>query len=67
MKVLKALEKERCLATDRIIPGRTNYNKTVSAYKENKRFYNECAKEVITFCKKRGISYHIKAKMMMDE
>ena len=53
--------------TDRIIFGRTNYNKTVSAYKENKHFYNECAEEVITFCKKRGISYHIKAKTQTEE
>lgn len=52
---------------DRIIFGRTNYNKTVSAYKENKHFYNECAEEVIAFCEKRGISYHIKAKTMTDE
>ena len=47
---------------DRIIFGRTNYNKAVSSYKENKRFYNECAKEVIAFCQKRGIRYHIKEK-----
>ena len=52
---------------DRIIFGRTNYNKTVSAYKENKLFYNECAEEVIAFCEERGISYHIKAKTMTDE
>ncbi len=53
--------------TDRIIFGRTNYNKTVSAYKENKHFYNECADEVITFCEERGISYHIKAKTQTKE
>ena len=40
--------------TDRIIFGRTNYNKTISAYKDNKHFYNECAKEVIDFCEKQG-------------
>ena len=49
---------------DRIIFGRTNYNKTVSAYKENKHFYNECAEKVISFCKERDISYHIKTKTM---
>lgn len=48
--------------TDRIIFGRTNYNKTVSAYKRNKHFYNECAKEVVSFCEERGTSYHIKEK-----
>lgn len=47
---------------DRIIFGRTNYNKTVSAYKENVHFYNECADEVINFCKERNINYHIKEK-----
>ena len=47
--------------TDRIIFGRTNYNKTVSAYTDNKRYYNECAEEVIAFCTEKGISYHIKA------
>ena len=52
---------------DRIIFGRTNYNKTVSAYKENKQFYNECAEEVIAFCEGRGISYHIKAKTQTKE
>ena len=52
---------------DRIIFGRTNYNKTVSAYKGNKLFYNECAEQVIKFCEGRGISYHIKAKTMTDK
>lgn len=47
---------------DRIIFGRTNYNKTVSAYKENKHFYNKCAEDVIAFCEERGIDYHIKNK-----
>ena len=53
--------------TDRIIFGRTNYNKTISAYKDNKHFYNECAKEVIDFCEKQGISYHIKEKTQTKE
>lgn len=52
---------------DKVIFGRTNYNKTVSAYKENKQFYNECAKEVIAFCKDRNISCHIKANTMTKE
>ena len=53
--------------TDRIIFGRMNYNKAVSAYKENKSFYNECAEEVIAFCEERGIMYHIKTKTMTVE
>ena len=40
---------------------------TQAAYKENKRFYNECTEEVIAFCEERGISCHIKAKTMTDE
>lgn len=52
---------------DRIIFGRTNYSKKVSAYKENKHFYNECAEKVITFCQKHDISYHIKAKTITNE
>ena len=46
--------------SDRIIFGRTNYSKEVSAYKKHKEFYNRCAKQVIEFCNKRGIAYHIK-------
>lgn len=52
---------------DKIIFGRTNYSKTVTEYKENKHFYNECAEEVITFCEQRGISYHIKTKTQTEE
>lgn len=52
---------------DRIIFGRTNYNKTVSKYKEKNHFYNECAKEVIAFCEERDISYHIKEKTQTKE
>ena len=52
---------------DRIIFGRTNYSKIVSSYKGNKHFYNECVKEVISFCEERNISYHIKAKTQTIE
>lgn len=53
--------------TDRIIFGRTNYNKDVTAYKEHKHFYNQKAAEVIEFCKERGIQYHIKNKTITEE
>ena len=53
--------------TDRIIFGRTNYNKDVTAYKEHKHFYNQRAAEVIGFCKERGIQYHIKNKTITEE
>lgn len=46
--------------TDKIIFGRTNYNKKVTAYAKHREFYNEQAKVVIGFCKEHGIAYHIK-------
>ncbi|WP_180326753.1 radical SAM protein [Raoultibacter phocaeensis] len=51
---------------DRIIFGRTNYNKTVSSFPEAKRWYTDRAYEVITFCKTHGIDYHIKNGTMLD-
>jgi DNA repair photolyase len=48
------------LFTDRIIFGRTNYNKEISAYTNHKDFYNEQAKKVIGFCIEHKIAYHIK-------
>jgi DNA repair photolyase len=45
---------------NRIIFGRTNYSKEISAYAKHKAFYNKQASIVIQFCKKRGIDYHIK-------
>lgn len=45
---------------DKIIFGRTNYSKEVSAYRQHKQFYNECAQQVIDFCNKQGLAYHIK-------
>lgn len=46
--------------TDKIIFGRTNYSKEISAYKEHRQFYNEQAEKVIAFCISRAIAYHIK-------
>lgn len=46
--------------TDKIIFGRTNYSKEISAYKDHKMFYNEQAAQVIEFCTQRNIDYHIK-------
>lgn len=45
---------------DYIVFGRWHYNKIISAYKDAKNFYNECAEQVIQFCKKNKIKYHIK-------
>jgi len=46
--------------TDKIIFGRTNYNKAISAYKDHKKFYNEQAEKVIRFCKQNKKNFHIK-------
>jgi DNA repair photolyase len=46
--------------TNRIIFGRTNYSKEISAYTKHRAFYNEQAEIVIQFCKEHGIIYHIK-------
>lgn len=45
---------------DKIIFGRTHYNKVISEYKEYKEFYNKESVKVIEFCKKNDILYHIK-------
>ena len=52
---------------DKIIFGRTNYNKKISEYKEHKKFYNECAKTVMRFCDERGLACHIKEKTITEE
>jgi len=45
---------------DKIIFGRINYNKAVTAFPDHKVFYNEQAQTVITFCEAHGTEYHIK-------
>jgi DNA repair photolyase len=46
--------------TDKIIFGRTNYSKEITAFKQHKEFYNEQAEIVIKFCQSKNIDYHIK-------
>lgn len=58
---------ERIAFVDKIIFGRTNYSKEVSSYELHKRFYNEAAQTVITFCKARNIAYHIKEGTITEE
>jgi len=48
--------------TDKIIFGRTNYSKEITAYPYNKAFYNEQAALVIGYCNKNSIQYHIKRR-----
>lgn len=55
MEILKEIS-----FVDKIIFGRTNYSKDVSAYQEHRQYYNQCAEQVIDFCNKNGIDYHIK-------
>ena len=45
---------------DRLIFGRMNYNKDVTAYEGYAQFFNDCANAVIGFCNEHSISYHIK-------
>ena len=51
---------------DKIIFGRTNYCKDVGMYKQHKEFYNEMARQVISFCENHDISYHIKKKTITE-
>lgn len=44
---------------DRIIFGRTNHSKEVTAYARHKSFYNEKTQEVIRFCEEQNIAHHI--------
>lgn len=45
---------------DRIIFGKLNYNTKSSMFKENNGFYEDCARDVVKFCKKHKIDHHIK-------
>ena len=45
---------------DKIIFGKLNYNVKSSSYKGGNGFYQKCADEVVEFCKKNDIEYHIK-------
>jgi len=51
---------DRISFVDKIIFGRLNYNSIVTSYQGYKQFYEESADQVIEFCERRGISYHIK-------
>lgn len=51
---------------DRIIFGRLNYNKLVSAYKNYREFFNNLAQQTIDFCDENNIAYHIKEGTISD-
>ena len=45
---------------DKIIFGKLNYNKLVTKYKDHSKYYSNLSLNVIDFCEKHGIDYHIK-------
>ena len=45
---------------NKIIFGRTNYNKEITAFTTHKDFYNQQVDIVVDFCERNGIDYHIK-------
>jgi len=45
---------------DKIVFGKLNYNQDVHKYPQNKDFYDNCAQQVIEFCRNRNIECHIK-------
>ena len=45
---------------DRIIFGKLNYNLAISQFKGHELFYERCASQVVEFCKRKNIGYHIK-------
>ena len=45
---------------NKIIFGRTNYNKEITAFTAHKAFYNQQVDIVIDFCERNGVNYHIK-------
>jgi len=57
--ILKAVE-----FTDKIIFGRLHYNKLVAKYKGYQEYYNKLSHQVIDFCEKRNIDWHIKEGTM---
>lgn len=57
---------ERISFVDKVIFGRTHYNKIISKYKNYKDFYNKEANTVIDFCNANNIQYHIKDGTMVE-
>lgn len=52
---------EKISFVDKIIFGRLNYNKDVTAYKKHKEFFNALANQTIAYCLEHNIQYHIKS------
>jgi DNA repair photolyase len=45
---------------DKIIFGKWNYSRLISSYKGRNEFYDEAAREVLDFCRARGIDVYMK-------
>ena len=56
--LLKILE--QISFVDKIVFGKLNYNVDVSKFCNNGSFYQDRVNEVIDFCRRKGIEYHIK-------
>jgi len=52
---------------DKIIFGRTNYNKEISGYPNAKEFYDKEAKKVIAYCEQNKIAWHIKEGTLLEQ
>lgn len=52
---------------DKIIFGKINYNPIATQYSNRKQFFNDCTNEVIEFCKRNNIDYHIKSGTFTKE
>lgn len=57
---------DRVSFADKIIFGRTNYNKVVSSYPNVKDWYNEQVHVVVDFCTRHSIDYYIKKGTYTD-
>lgn len=51
---------EKVYFVDKIIFGKLNYNVKSNRFRGNELFFEKCAEEVINFCQKNKIEYHIK-------
>ena len=58
---------EKISFVDKIIFGKINYNPIATQYSNRKQFFNDCTNEVIEFCKRNNIDYHIKSGTFTEE
>ena len=58
---------KRISFVDKIIFGRLNYNSVVSDYPNYNKYYNKLSQEVIVFCEKNNIDFHIKEGTISEE